>query len=256
VEGISSDIVEEASRVTSAAAAANVPVRLVGGLAIKLHAAHLPPELTREYQDIDLVTSRKGGRPTVRLLEQLGYTPNERFNAMNAGRRAVVYDLEHQRQIDVFIGEFQMCHKLDLASRLELDPVSVPLAELLLTKLQIVQLNRKDLVDIVAILYEHDIGDHDDETVNAAYIANLLSGDCGLWRTSRQTVESALAHLGQLGLDDVGERVVRDRLERLWQAVEAAPKSLRWRSRARIGDRSRWYDEPEEVDHDRTGERL
>lgn len=239
-----------------AAATANVPMRLVGGLAIKLHATRLPPALTRQYQDIDLVTSRKGGRDTVKLLEELGYTPNDRFNAMNAGRRAVVYDVEHQRQIDVFIGEFQMCHKLDLASRLELDPISIPLAELLLTKLQIVQLNRKDLVDIVSILYEHDVGDHDDETVNAAYIAQLLSGDWGLWRTSRQSVESTLAHLGELGLDDAGESVVRDRLNRLWQAVEAAPKSLRWRSRARIGDRSRWYDEPEEVDHDRTGERL
>jgi hypothetical protein len=256
MEGINSDIVQEAVRVTSAAAAADVPMRLVGGLAIKLHAAQLPPALTRSYQDIDVVTSRKGGRPTLKLLEQLGYTPNDRFNAINAGRRAVVYDLEHQRQIDLFVGEFQMCHKIDVTSRLELDDVSIPLAELLLTKLQIVQLNRKDLVDIVAILHQHDVGDHDDETVNAAYIAKLLSADWGLWRTCRQSVESSLAHLGELGLDDADEGVVRDRLERLWPAVDAAPKSLRWRSRARIGDRSRWYEEPEEVDHDRTGETL
>jgi hypothetical protein len=37
---------------------------------------------------------------------------------------------------------------------------------------------------------------------------------------------------------------------------EAARVSFRWRSRARIGERSRWYEEPEEVDHDRTGQRL
>jgi hypothetical protein len=256
MDAIDADIVAEAVRVTSAASAADVPVRLVGGLAIKLHASELPPALTRSYQDIDLVTSRKGSRATLKLLEQLGYTPNERFNAINAGRRAVVYDLQHQRQIDVFIGEFQMCHKLDVASRLELDAVSIPLAELLLTKLQIVQLNRKDLLDIVAILHEHEVGDHDEETVNAVYIAKLLSADWGLWRTCRQSVETSLAHLGDLGLDDAGERLVRDRLERLWQTVEAAPKSFRWRSRARIGERSRWYDEPEEVEHDRTGERL
>lgn len=251
------DIVAEAERVAMAASDARVPVRLIGGLAIRLHANDgLPPTLERAYADIDLVTTSKGSKQTLKLLERLGYTPNDRFNAMNAGRRAVVYDFEHQRQVDVFIGEFRMCHKIDLASRILVDPRTVPLAELLLTKLQIVQLNRKDLVDVAALLYVHDIGDHDDETVNADYIAHLLASDWGLWRTSRGTTESSLAHLADLELDGPGEERVRDRLQRLWARVEAEPKSLRWRSRARIGERSRWYEEPEEVDHDRTGQRL
>jgi len=257
VEGIRSDIVEEAERVATAAADSGVPLRLIGGLAIRLHSRRgLPQALERSYADIDLVTTSKASRRALTLLGELGYTANDRFNAMNAGRRAVVYDLEHQRQVDIFIGEFRMCHKIDLASRLDVDPQTVPLAELLLTKLQIVQLNRKDLVDIVALMYEHDIGDHDDDTINAQHIARLLSSDWGLWRTSLGTKDSSLAHLTDLGLDAAGEQRVRDRLERLWLRVEEEPKSLRWRSRARIGERSRWYEEPEEVDHDRTGERL
>jgi hypothetical protein len=255
-EETTADIVAEAERVIGAAARAKVPVRLIGGLAIKLHTPHLPAALRREYQDIDLVTTRKGGRDTVKLLEQLGYTPNERFNAMNAGRRAVVYDLAHQRQIDVFVGEFDMCHKLDLGARLELDEHTVPLAELLLTKLQIVRLNRKDLVDIAALVHGHDVGEHDSDTINRAHIARLLSADWGLWRTSKGTIESAIKHLPSLTLEDGDERLIRQRLERLWEAIDAAPKSLKWRSRAKIGERTRWYEEPEEIDHDRTGERL
>ncbi len=98
---------------------------------------------------------------------------------MNAGRRAVVYDVERERQIDVFVGEFQMCHKIDIAGRLEVDNPTIPLAELLLTKLQIVQLNRKDIVDIAAILYDHEVGEGDRDMVNGTYIAQALSGDWG-----------------------------------------------------------------------------
>src|SRR5262249_37308298 len=153
------DMVDEARRIIDAAAEEKVPLRLIGGVAIRLHSDGLPPALQRPYQDIDLVTTGKGGRSAVKLLSALGYTPNDRFNAMNAGRRAVVYDVERERQIDVFVGEFHMCHKIDIAGRLDVDNPTIPLAELLLTKLQIVQLNRKDIVDIAAILYEHEVGE-------------------------------------------------------------------------------------------------
>lgn len=206
--------------------------------------------LRRQYQDIDLVTTGKGGRRTLQLLESLEYSPNERFNAMNAGSRALLYDLDHRRQIDVFIGDFRMCHNINLTSRLDAESRTIPLAELLLTKLQVVKLNRKDLVDIAALLYEHDVGEQDKETVNAGYIARLLASDWGLWRTSRGTVETVQERLADLELDADDELLVRNRLDRLWQRVESQPKSLRWRSRARIGDRARWYEEPEEVGRD------
>ncbi len=250
------DMVEEARRIVAAAGEQNVPLRLIGGVAIRLHSERLPDALQRAYQDIDLVTTGKGGRGAVKLLTELGYTPNERFNAMNAGRRAVVYDIERERQIDVFVGTFEMCHKIDIAGRIDVDNPTIPLAELLLTKLQIVKLNRKDLVDIAAILHGHDVGESDSDMVNGTFIAKTLSGDWGLWRTTRGTIETAQEHIGGLGLDPAGEQLVRDRLARLWEMADSAPKSLRWRSRAKIGDRTRWYEEPEEIDHDRTGGAL
>jgi hypothetical protein len=250
VTSIRPDIVDEARRVVAGAAAESVTVRVLGGVAIQLHsAAGVHPGLVRPYRDIDLVTTRKHGRATARLLQDLGYQPNERFNAMNGSTRLVFYDLEHERQVDVFVGEFRMCHEIPIADRLDLDSETVPLAELLLTKLQIVHLNDKDLSDIWALVHEHDVAEHDDDTVNSAYIARLLASDWGLWRTSRQTIETARERLPDAQVAAEDRARLDDRLGRLWERVEGEPKGLRWRSRAKLGDRSQWYEEPEEIAH-------
>ena len=36
----------------------------------------------------------------------------------------------------------------------------------------------------------------------------------------------------------------------LRQAIDDAPKSTRWKLRARIGERQAWYNDPEEMGHD------
>jgi Uncharacterised nucleotidyltransferase len=244
------EIVDEARRVIAGAHAENVTVRVLGGVAVQLHTSgEAHPGLVRPYRDIDLVTTRKHGRATAQLLQELGYQPNERFNAMNGSTRLVFYDVEHERQVDVFVGEFRMCHEIPIADRLELDRETVPLAELLLTKLQIVHLNEKDMRDIWAIVHEHEVAEHDDESVNSAHVARLLAADWGLWRTSRQTIETARQRLPDAQVDSAARLLLDDRLSRLWDRVEAEPKGLRWRSRARIGDRSQWYEEPEEIAH-------
>ena len=46
---------------------------------------------------------------------------------------------------------------------------------------------------------------------------------------------------------DVDRDLVRSRLDELWSAVEAHPKPLKWKLRAQVGDRMRWYELPEEV---------
>jgi hypothetical protein len=254
VTSIEVDIAAEARRVVIEAEAANITLRVLGGVAIQLHnPGAVPRGLARPYRDIDFVTVRKGGRAAARFLTDLGYAANERFNAMNGATRLVFYDDDHNRQIDVFVGEFHMCHAIPIADRLHLEPETVPLAELLLTKLQILHLNEKDLLDIWALLYAHDVSEHDDDAVNAAFVARALAADWGLWRTSRQTVETARARLETASLDDEGRALLRSRLERLWDRVEAEPKGLRWKSRAKIGDRTKWYDEPEEIAHESRG---
>ena len=245
------DIVDEARRVISGANEEKVLLRALGGVAVELHATGgVHPGLSRTYADLDLVTTRKHGRLTAALMRQLGYGANERFNAMNGATRLVFYDAVHGRRVDVFVGEFRMCHEIPIAARLHVDDETVPLAELLLTKLQIVRLNEKDLHDIWAILLEHAVAEHDDDSVNSTHVAQLLAADWGLWRTTRQTIETAREGLAASPLSASDRRLVDERLALLWERVEAEPKGLRWRSRARLGDRSRWYDEPEEIAHE------
>src|SRR5437899_3214272 len=180
------DIREEVCRVLDGAAADGFTLRVLGGLAIHLHApSDLPEGVQRTYKDIDFVTTKGGDRGLGQFMEGIGYTSNRQFNTLNAGRRLLFYDVPHERQVDVFVGTFKMCHTVPIADRLDVDPLTVPLAELLLTKLQIVHLNEKDQRDILALLLSHPIGEGDDDVINGARIAELLADDWGLWRTTK-----------------------------------------------------------------------
>lgn len=247
-------MITEALRLVELGEAQGVPLRVIGGVAVALHTkGELHPALRRSYRDIDLVTRRKGDREALRLLVAAGYESNERFNGMaGVHNRLVVYDTANGRQLDVFVGEFRMCHVISF-ERLAVDRPTVPLAELLLTKLQIVQMNEKDLKDIVAILLEHPVGESDDETVNARRVAELCAGDWGLWRTSRGSIEFAREGLDRLALDASERQLVHERLDALWERVEREPKSMRFKARARVGDRTRWYEEPDEIGHRELG---
>lgn len=241
------DIVAEARRVLDAARAANVPVRLIGGLAVRLHiGADSAPIFTREYKDIDLATLKGMSKPVSELLQSLGYEADRMFNATNGHRRMLFYDAGNARQVDVFVGSFEMCHEIPITERIHLAEHGIPLAELLLTKLQIFELNAKDQTDILTMLYHHDVRDDDDGHINAGRVAELCAADWGLWRTTKMNVERTRSAAPASGLDEEGRRLVLDRLDRLWQRIEETPKSSRWKLRSKVGDKKRWYEQPEE----------
>jgi hypothetical protein len=203
----------------------------------------LPPALTREYGDLDFATSKKSAGELQKLLRDIGYEPHLGFNAMNGRERLLFFDDPNQRQIDVFVKSFRMCHEIPLENRLTVDEETVPLAELLLTKLQIIELNEKDVRDTVALLLEHEVTD-DDSGVNGRQISTLCAEDWGLWRTiTRNLVE---LH-DRVGSYDVDREAVSGRVAVLLERIEAMPKSRSWRMRAKVGERKRWYQLPEEV---------
>jgi hypothetical protein len=235
--------------VLDAARAADVPVRLIGGLAVRLHiGAGSPPIFTREYKDIDLVTLKGRSKQVSELMLSLGYEADRLFNATNGHRRMLFYDAGNGRQVDVFVGSFEMCHEIPITERIHLAEHGIPLAELLLTKLQIVELNAKDQTDILTMLYHHDVTDDDDGHINAARVAELCASDWGLWRTSKMNIERSRAAVPVAGLDEQGQALVLERLDRLWQRIEDAPKSGKWKLRNRVGDKKRWYEQPEEAE--------
>ncbi len=172
-----------------------------------------------------------------------GYEPDAPFNTLQGLRRLRFLDRAHHREIDLFFDQVRMCHTLDLRDRLNLPEGILTPADLLLTKMQIVELNMKDLTDVMALLLDHPLGEGDGEVIDAAYIAALLARDWGLYRTVQLNVDRLRGAVSQFAVpsDAVGAR-----LDALWQAVDAHPKSVAWRLRARIGDRVRWYELPEQ----------
>jgi hypothetical protein len=246
---IRSDMAEEALRVTEEADRENLGLRLLGGVAIKLRAKDgLNPAFEREYADLDWIVPRGTSREAQRFFEDLGYSPQVRFNTIYGRERLLFFDEQHGRQVDVLVGAFKMCHEIRFGERLTLEPVTVPLAELLLTKLQIIELNEKDVRDALALLYDHPVEDEDGDAINAGHIARLCANDWGLWRTFTANLDSLGDHLGRYDLSDEDKRRITDRIQELQAPIEKEPKSFGWKMRAKIGDRKRWYDLPEEVE--------
>jgi hypothetical protein len=248
VSEIRADIVEEANRLLELAKAEGVPLRVLGGVAIRLRASEPPPPaLERTYGDVDFVTAKGSSGAVQSLLRAAGYEPHVAFNALHGSDRLLFFDNENERQVDVFVGGFKMSHAVPVAERLELEPDTLPLAELLVTKLQIAELNEKDVRDALALFYAHPVEERDGDAVNSARVAECCSTDWGLWRTLTGNLSDCRDHLAKYELPEDAKARIREEMDALLERIESEPKSRGWKLRARIGERKRWYELPEEV---------
>lgn len=241
------EIGEEARRVVARATERGELLRVTGSVAFALRGARRAGLPRPGPVDIDLVAPAKSERRVAKLLDELGYTAEKEFNARHGDRRLIFWDEARERKLEVFVGIFVMCHALPLADRLALEPETVPLAELLLTKLQIVELNEKDVCDMHALLLTHEVGDDDDDRINAQRIAALCAIDWGLHRTVSGTLARLAKDPPSYTLTAAQRRLVDERVDALRRQLDGHPKSLAWRLRARVGERVRWYEEPEEI---------
>jgi hypothetical protein len=244
--GSLSDPVAEGRRIAEAAAERGIPLRALGGVAIAiLCPSSRRPPLAREYADIDLASTGAAKDEVVSLLESLGYTGDKEFNTLHGHRRLFFWDQRNQRQVDVFLDEANLCHRIDFKRRLESAPLTLSLADLTVLKLQVVETNEKDYLDLCAIFADHDLSE-DDTGVNAAYIAGLAASDWGLWRTLGMVAERSERFALELPEFEAAA-LAAERLRRLREELDRVPKTRGWKLRSRIGDRKRWYELPEEI---------
>jgi len=243
------DILVASDQILDAATQRGIPLRFLGGAAIRLRCpSALSQPLGRDVPDIDMISLRKHGRHISDMLVEMGVEPMRMFNALHGDRRLLFKDTQHGRQIDVFLGIFEMCHKFDFRKRLLLDEKTLPLADLLVTKLQIVEINEKDYKDILCLLLDHPLAETDGkETINAAHIAALCSDDWGIYRTLTRNLDWTREFMKGLDIDPPKKELLLGRIDALLDRIEKEPKSLRWKMRAKIGDRMIWYDMPERV---------
>jgi hypothetical protein len=248
VTAIQPDVVEEAKRLLESAQSRGLPLRVLGGVAIRMRApGELPPALRRSYADADFVTAKNASAQAQQFFRDEGYEPQVAFNALHGTERLLFFDNDNDRQVDVFVGAFEMSHKVPVAERMELEPGTLPLAELLVTKLQIAELNEKDLRDALALFHGHAVDQSDGDSINAARVAKLCSTDWGLWRTLTGNLATCRDHLGRYDLPEEEKARIDAGIDAMLDCCEREPKSRGWKLRAKLGERKRWYTTPEEV---------
>jgi hypothetical protein len=241
------DILDEALETVSRAEGKGLGLRLLGGLAIRAACPSARDgALARVCGDMDFA-SLGPSRELEAFFLGSGWAPHTEFNLYNGSRR-LIFTSPRGHKADVFVGAFCMCHPIPFKGRLGLDPLRLPLAELLLTKLQVVEANAKDLSDGAAILLDHELGSGDGELINAGRLAEVLADDWGFWRTCMGSLGKIADWAPGSGLEPEAKGTLGRRLEEARSLLESCPKGPRWKIRSLLGERLRWYEEPEEAE--------
>jgi len=239
----SRDLVEKAEQ-------QGIVMRILGALAIRHHTmefSQLHQNLGRlgkqEFTDIDFISYGKFANPLERFFTSVGYPPNRGAKLMGvvwASRH--LYDAPRGFHVDVFYDRLEMCHILDLKGRLELDKPTITLADLLLEKMQIVQINEKDIKDCIVLLRAHNVGSSDKESIDVKYAAKILSQDWGFYytvTTNLKKIQELMPNYSALAEEDRTD--VNSKIESLLNQIEEAPKSMGWKMRAKVGTKKKWY---------------
>lgn len=251
------DPLAEALRIIDLADGAGLQVRLMGGLAFHARAPEWTARIDRSGRDIDLTTRSKDRKALSALLVAEGYVPDRHYNATFGHKQLYFTDPAWARPVDVLVDRLEMCHMFEFGSRLSVDRPTLPLADLLMSKLQVVRINRKDALDVLILLQEYPLAVDDREGISLPRIVAHTSTDWGWWRTITENLAKLDLYVDvELGDDDLdtgrpSRFDLHAQIADLRAAIDAAPKSTRWKLRAMVGDKVAWYELPEEVGHGR-----
>jgi hypothetical protein len=249
---LSADAYEAALQAVEAANQDAVPLKLLGGQAVRYLTPEFPPRV-RNGQDMDFASVSTAKKPVMDLLGELGFEGDKRFNTMHGHRQMYFVSPASGTAVDVIMDQLQMCHVLQFKDRIARMPFTLDVTDLLLTKLQVVEQNEKDVQDIVYLLAAYEVREGDEPgSIGLGRIGKVVSDDWGWWRTATgnldrvaELVRGDLARLvpSNAAYDPVEQAVA------LRRHADAVPKSLRWKLRSRVGERVQWYELPEEVAH-------
>ena len=230
---------------------AGIIMRVIGSLAFQMHCpqyGYLQAAMGRAYTDIDFGAYGRQSKQITEMMAKLGYVDNREVFIASEGERAIFDKPGTGLHVDVFYEKLDFCHVLYWKDRLEVDTPTIPLTELLLEKMQIVQINEKDIIDTIMLLLEHPLGETDNETINIKLAAQLCAAEWGLWRTATMNLEKVkqlAGHYTQLTPEQKSK--VTSQVDGILARLNDEPKSLAWKIRDRVGDKIKWYKEVDEV---------
>lgn len=260
-------IIEDALRIVEESAKLKANLRILGALAVRIHCEEFG-ELHRRlkrlgsedrvFTDIDLVGYSKERNKVRMLMEDVfGFKYSEQFMLMHGKERLLYFHPSGLYHVDIFFDKLKFSHDIDFGSssdkgRLKLDFPTIPLADLLLEKLQIHEINEKDIKDIVVLLRAHNLGCEDQkETINAKYIAKILADDWGFWYDAKMNLDKVRLFMGKYLEDGILSQADFDdlcvKLETLINFIDVEPKTKNWKKREKMGINKKWWRPVEEI---------
>jgi hypothetical protein len=242
---------EEALRIVQSAAQEGLTLRLLGSLAFQIHSpqwGHLQKLMGRAYTDLDYAGYSPEAARMEPFFSALGYRGDPEVNLYFAGQRMIFQRPENGLHVDVFFDKLNFCHQINWVGRLEVDTPTLPLAEMLLEKMQIVKIGEKDIIDTIMLLLEHELGTHDHDVINVAHISELCAQDWGLWRTTSMNLGKVALLSQEYDALSAGEKTrVVAQVQAILERLDRQPKSTAWKIRSKVGDRVKWYQDVEET---------
>lgn len=243
--------IERALEILEEADSRNLTLRLIGALAFHVRCPqfnYIQLETQRYFTDIDFMGYYEQIGAVELLFKDMGYLEDRRIKSVPGLRRSIFFHRDQGWHSDVFYDVLDFSHELDFKGRLELDYPTIALCDLLLEKMQIVQINEKDIIDTLMLFREHDVGVGEEAPIAADHVARSCKGDWGLWKTvttNLKKVHELTEKYDVLTAED--RETIHDRLDRIMTHIEQEPATLRWRLRSHIGERMKWYRDVDEV---------
>ncbi|MGA2112259.1 MAG: roadblock/LC7 domain-containing protein [Anaerolineales bacterium] len=231
--------------IVTAARGSRVVLRVMGEGALRLRCPSVADKPSRPEEEDTVELAARSGQSVEGILKSLGYIGDSRFNTLFGSDRMRFAHPQTRVYVEIYYDHVASYHRLEIGSRVHLDDVTLPLADLLLSQLQNVEANEEDFWRLAAVLIDHDLGGPGQpEAIDATRVLALCSDDWGWCKTVTMNLEKCL----EWGPKKVPATLLpgfQQRTARLHEMIEDAPKSLRWQTRARVGERQRWYELPE-----------
>jgi len=259
------EIIEEAVRIVDAARERGVVLRILGAIAIRIHSKGLEEfhkrlgrlgSAERSFTDIDLVAYSSQRGDVRKLMEkELSFNISRQFLLLYGKERLVYYHPQNLYHVDIFFDKLAFSHDIPFGKlgkgRLELDYPTITVTDLLLEKLQIHQINEKDIKDIIVLLKAHELGSDDNDVINVNYLSQLLGDDWGFWMDATENLKKTLVfakrYRDESILSDSDLEEIEAKIGKLLEILETCPKTKRWQKRAKQGTKKKYWRDVEEL---------
>jgi hypothetical protein len=243
------EFVDEGLRLVKDAAERGIQLRILGSVAYRIQCPnniHLFDDMARELTDVDFAAEKKQNREIREFMIGEGYQPEEGVYVASEGARHVYVHPQTGLNVDVFADELYFCHRIPFKGRLELDTPTHSTPDLLLEKMQIVEINLKDIKDTLVLMLEHPLGTKVDgnKHIDSDYIGSIMSNDWGFYHSFTTNLRKVTDYISEFpAITEEQASTIRANVADLLKRIEDAPKTMKWKLRAKVGTRTRWYQE-------------